>query len=243
MRNDLLAILFSGLCAIPSGCSAETPEPAPSERTPPSLPVPPEPGSASGAELPASSEDSLRVVFLGDSLTAGYGLAEDEAYPALLEAQLREAGHAVEVVNAGRSGDTSAGGLARIDWLLRQQPDLVVVALGGNDGLRGLPVDALESNLRGILERVQAAGSRALLVGMRMAPNYGPEYTSAFDGLYPKLAAELGVPLVPFLLEGVGGEEELNQADGIHPTAAGQALLARNVWPALSAEVAELQAP
>jgi len=175
---------------------------------------------------------AAKVVFLGDSLTAGLGLAEDQAYPALIERELRDEGKPVQVINAGVSGDTTAGGLSRLGWLLGQHPDVVVVALGANDGLRGLPLSEIETNLREIVRRSKAAGARVLLAGMRMPPNYGP-YADDFAALYPRLAKELDVPLVPFLLAGVGGVRRLNQADGIHPTAEGQEILAKNVRPYL----------
>ena len=173
------------------------------------------------------------VVFLGDSLTAGLGLDEGQAYPALLDRQLREEGRPARVINAGVSGDTTAGGLSRLGWLLRQHPDLVVVGLGANDGLRGLPLDATERNLRAIVRRCRAAGARVLLLGMQIPPNYGPDYTGGFRAMYPRIAGDLDVPLVPFLLAGVGGVRDLNQADGIHPTAAGQEKVADNVTPYL----------
>jgi acyl-CoA thioesterase-1 len=190
-------------------------------------------GSAAGA-----AEERPLVVFLGDSLTAGFGLGEEQAYPALAGAALAAEGRPVRVVNAGVSGDTSAGGLARLDWVLRLAPDAVVVELGPNDGLRGLALDATEANLREIVERSRAAGARVLLAGMLIPPNYGPDYAGRFAAIYPRLAAELDVPLVPFLLEGVGGEPDLNLADGIHPNAAGHRRLAENVLPHLRPLVA-----
>jgi acyl-CoA thioesterase-1 len=173
------------------------------------------------------------VVFLGDSLTAGLGLEESQAYPVLVKANLEKTGHPVRVVNAGVSGDTTAGGLARLDWLLSQKPDVIVVGLGGNDGLRGLPLEAVEKNLREIVRRSKESGARVLLLGMQIPPNYGPEYTHGFAAMYPRVAKELDVPLVPFLLEGVGGIARLNQADGIHPTAEGQVKVAATVTPYL----------
>jgi acyl-CoA thioesterase-1 len=171
------------------------------------------------------------VAFLGDSITAGYGLAPEEAYPALvgqaLAADPATAGW--KTVNAGVSGDTSAGGLRRIAWVLRGKPDLVVVALGGNDGLRGLPVDDLRKNLRGIIAACRKAGVRVALIGMRMPANLGPVYRGAFARVYPELAAAEDVPLLPFLLDGVAMQADLNLADGIHPNPAGQAVIAGKV--------------
>lgn len=173
----------------------------------------------------------VRIVFLGDSLTAGHGLGEDEAFPALVGQRLEREGLAVRVVNAGVSGDTTAGGLRRLDWLLHQRPDVVVVGLGGNDGLRGLAPEDTEKNLRLIVERAQDSGARVLLLGMLLPPNYGPRYTSDFAAIYPDVAEDLDVPLVPFLLEGVGGRPELNQGDGIHPNAEGQRKVAETLYP------------
>jgi acyl-CoA thioesterase I len=215
--------------------------PAPSAYAPPASPElsPPADRAAPPAEAPnapappAAQARSPLVVFLGDSLTAGLGLAADQAYPSLLERELRDDGLAVRVINAGVSGDTTAGGLRRLRWLLAQRPAVVVVGLGGNDGLRGQPVAEIERNLRAILTQAQQAGAAVLLLGMQIPPNYGPDYANAFAAVYPRLARELRVPLVPFLLAGVGGIADLNQADGIHPTADGQAKVAANVKPYL----------
>ncbi|HWM94416.1 MAG TPA: arylesterase [Thermoanaerobaculia bacterium] len=190
----------------------------------------PAPAAVSKPSAPADESEPL-VVFLGDSLTAGYGLEAEQAYPDLVEERLEEKGIAVRTLNAGVSGDTTAGGLARLDWLLSQEPDVVVVGLGGNDGLRGLPVEQADRNLREIVRRAKAAGARVLLLGMQIPPNYGPEYTKAFSGMYPRIAKEMDIPLVPFALEGVGGVAELNQEDGIHPTAEGQEIVADLVAP------------
>ena len=188
----------------------------------------------------AEASSLLTLVFLGDSLTAGYGLTEEEAFPALLGEKLDEAGLSMRVVNAGESGATSAGGLARLDWLLRQEPALIVVGLGGNDGLRGLDLPAMEANLRAIVERSREGGARVLLLGMMIPPNMGPEYSEGFQEVYPRVAEELEVPFVPFLLEGVAGDPAFNLPDGIHPNAEGQRLLAENVWPYLEPLVREL---
>jgi acyl-CoA thioesterase-1 len=173
------------------------------------------------------------IVALGDSLTAGLGVASDEAYPALLELRARKAGFDYRVVNAGVSGDTSAGGLRRLDWVLRSRPDVVIVALGSNDGLRGLPVAALRDNLTTIVTRLRAAGARVLLVGMRVPPNYGAAYAGDFAEVFGSVALRTSVAFLPFLLEGVAGDPTLNQPDGIHPNAAGQRIVADRVWTAL----------
>lgn len=185
------------------------------------------------APVAAPVSNGPLVIFLGDSLTAGYGLPENQAYPALLERRLVAKGAPVRILNAGVSGDTTAGGLARLDWLLKQKPDVLVVGLGGNDGLRGLDLGQSEKNLREIVRRGKAAGAEVLLLGMMIPPNYGRDYTERFRTMYPKIADEFDVPLVPFLLEGVGGIADLNQADGIHPTAKGQKIVADNVEPYL----------
>jgi acyl-CoA thioesterase-1 len=191
----------------------------------------------------ASTDDRPLVVFLGDSLTAGLGVNEDQAYPAVVGERLAAAGHPVRVLNAGVSGDTSAGGLRRLRWVLAQQPDVMVVALGSNDGLRGLPLEVTEANLRQIVSGAREAGSRVLLVGMMVPPNYGPDYAPKFAAIFPRIAEDLEVPLVPFLLDGVGGRPELNQGDGIHPTVEGHRIMARTVFPELDAVVAKLGSP
>jgi len=173
------------------------------------------------------------VVALGDSLTAGLGVAADEAFPARLQARLRAEGYDYRVVNAGVSGDTTAGGLRRVDWALRAHPDVVIVALGANDGLRGQSPQAIRANLEEIVERLQASGARVLLVGMRLPPNYGAEYTKEFEAVFPAVARRAKIALMPFLLDGVAADPRLNQADGIHPTAAGQQMIADRLWPYL----------
>jgi acyl-CoA thioesterase-1 len=203
-------------------------------------------GGETGRERAAggrSAEARPLVVFLGDSLTAGYGLAADEAYPALVERLLAARGLPIAVLNAGVSGDTTAGGLARLDWLLEGRPDLVVVALGGNDGLRALSPATSEENLRRTIERIRAAGARPVLVGMRVPPNYGPDYVREFEAIFPRLAEEYDLPFVPFLLAGVAAEPELNLPDGIHPNVEGQRIVARTIADALAPLVAEIDAP
>jgi len=173
------------------------------------------------------------IVALGDSLTAGLGVAADEAYPARLEARLAREGYAYRVVNAGVSGDTTAGGLRRVDWVLRAKPEIVIVALGANDGLRAQSPQAMRENLAAIVRRLQAAGARVLLAGMRLPPNYGAEYTKEFQAVFPEVARSTGVTFMPFLLDGVAADPRLNQPDGIHPTAAGQQVIADRLWPYL----------
>ena len=173
------------------------------------------------------------IVVLGDSLTAGYGVAAHEAYPALLEAILRRQGYRHRVVNAGVSGDTTAGGLRRVDWALRARPEVAIVALGANDGLRGLSLAAMRENLERIVRRLREGGARVLLAGMRVPPNYGPDYAREFAATFPAVARRTGAPLMPFLLDGVAARPALNQGDGIHPNAAGHQVMAERLWPYL----------
>lgn len=175
------------------------------------------------------------VVFLGTSLTAGYGLEPEEAYPALLQKKIDSAGFNYRVVNAGVSGETSAGARRRIDWLLREPVSVLVVETGANDGLRGLPPDSLRANIQAILDRAKELrpAARLVLVGMRIPPNYGQVYSRQFEAIYPALARANDAELVPFLLQGVGGMAALNQPDGVHPTAEGQRRMAETVWRVL----------
>jgi acyl-CoA thioesterase I len=173
------------------------------------------------------------IVALGDSLTAGLGVAPDETYPARLEQRLRREGYSYRVINAGVSGDTTAGGLRRVDWVLRSEPEIVIVALGANDGLRGQSPQAMRANLETIVARLQTARARVLLAGMRLPPNYGSEYTTQFEAVFAAVARSAKVALVPFLLDGVATDPRLNQPDGIHPTAAGYEVIADRLWPYL----------
>ncbi|MGD9539177.1 MAG: arylesterase [Alphaproteobacteria bacterium] len=178
------------------------------------------------------------IVAFGDSLAAGYGLPAEDAFPVRLEAYLRERGHDWRVVNAGVSGDTSAGGLARLDWALADEPDLVILELGSNDGLRGLSAEAMEENLDRILARLDAAGIKVLLAGMRAPPNLGPDYAEGFEAVYPRLAEKYGVPFYPFFLDGVAAVPALNQPDGIHPNEAGVAEIVRRIGPLVERVIA-----
>jgi acyl-CoA thioesterase-1 len=188
--------------------------------------------AASAASAAPATSAAPAIVFLGTSLTAGYGLSEDQAYPALIQQKLDSAGHPFRVVNAGVRGETSAGGRRRLDWLLRQPVAALVLELGANDGLRGQDIDSMRANLRAIIERTRAAHPDAaiLIAGMESPPNMGDAYTTQFRAVFPDLARETGAVLIPFLLEGVAGERELNQTDGIHPTAEGQRIVAATVW-------------
>jgi acyl-CoA thioesterase-1 len=207
----------------------------------PASPAPPVPGSGSApASSPVSTGDALSstspvVLFLGTSLTAGQGLDPEEAYPALIQKKIDDARLGYRVINAGVGGDTSADALGRLDWLLRQRVDVLVVETGANDALRGQDPAATRRNIRAILDKARAhsPAPRLVLVGMEAPRNLGPDYVRRFHAIYPELARETGAVLVPFLLEGVGGIESLNQADGIHPTAVGQQKLAETVWRTL----------
>ncbi|MGZ5023042.1 MAG: arylesterase [Chthoniobacterales bacterium] len=175
---------------------------------------------------------SKTIVFLGDSLTAGYGVKPNESFPALIGEKIRAAKLPYEVENAGLSGDTTAGGLRRIDWFLQRKVDVLVIELGGNDGLRGLPVAALKSNIQAIIDKVRAKNPEVKIViaGMKIPPNLGAEYAHDFAATFPEIAEKNNAALIPFLLEGVGGMREFNQADSIHPTAEGHRTIAETVW-------------
>jgi acyl-CoA thioesterase I len=192
------------------------------------------PASAAKTDLPASTEPRV-VVCLGDSLTAGYGLDQAQAYPALLQKSIDSLGWRFKVVNAGLSGETTAGGLRRLDWVLKRRIDVLILALGGNDALRGIPLETTRQNLDQILERTRAKNPEIQLIvaGMLIPPNWGREYFNGFRALFPQLAKKHQAGLVPFLLEGVGGKPELNFPDGIHPTAEGHRIVAANVWKVL----------
>jgi len=187
-----------------------------------------------------TSESRKRLLVLGDSLAAGYGLAAEEAFPAQLEKALRQAGHDVTVINAGVSGDTTAGGLSRLDWALADKPHLVLVELGGNDALRGLPPEETRANLDAILEHLGKAGVKILLAGMQAPRNLGEQYTTAFNRVYPQLAKQHRVTLYPFFLDGVALEPALNQADGIHPNARGVAVIVARILPVVEAALRAL---
>ena len=175
------------------------------------------------------------ILFLGDSITAGHGLDLSQAYPALIQEKINARGWRFQTVNAGQSGDTSAGGLSRLDWLLKNRVEILILELGANDGLRGLPVETTGKNLQRIIDRTREKYPQAkvIIAGMKVPPNMGRAYGDRFEAMFADLAKQNGAPLIPFVLEGVGGERELNLADGIHPNAKGQEIVAANVWKVL----------
>jgi acyl-CoA thioesterase I len=182
------------------------------------------------------SPGSKTILFFGDSLTAGYGLSVEEAFPALVEKKLIKGGKPAKVVNAGLSGETSAGGLSRIDWILRQPVDIFVLELGANDGLRGLPIDQTEKNLQAIINKVKSKypKTKIVIAGMMVPPNMGPDYTAKFRKVFPDIAKKNNATLIPFLLENVAGNDKLNQADGIHPNVEGHKIVADNVYKVIN---------
>lgn len=220
------AILLA-LVGLPA-CSGERGDPP---ALPGEAPAPEAVGEAlEKLEIPA---DAPLVLVLGDSLAAGLHLSLDQAFPAVLQRSLFERGTAFRLVNAGVSGDTTAGGLARVEWVLKSRPDVVVVELGANDGLRGQPPEALEQNLRGVIEACQTGGAKVLLLGLRMPPSLGPGYVRDFEAVYPRVAEALDVAFVPYFMEGVAGVPDMNLSDGMHPTPQGHRRLAENVAPEL----------
>jgi acyl-CoA thioesterase-1 len=219
----LLALVFTA-CNV-----QESPSSSP-QSTSPATPSP----------SPAASKDAARlIVAFGDSLTAGFGLPDPstQSYPALLQKRLDERGYAYRVVNAGVSGDTSAGGARRIDWALKGDVEILILELGGNDALRGQPPSSVKQNLRTIIEAARQRGVKVILTGMEALPNLGPEYTSEFRSVFSDLAAEYKLPFLRFFLDGVGGVSELNQPDGIHPNTRGTELVLENVWRVLEPQL------
>jgi len=182
---------------------------------------------------PLQSQTEGVIVAFGDSLTAGLGVAADKAYPAQLAKKLNTNGYPYKVVNAGVSGETTAGGLRRIHWILKSQPDIVILALGANDGLRGLSLLEMEKNLSKIIQALQKEKIRIVLAGMKIPPNYGRRYTNGFEAIYSKLAERFDLTLIPFLLDGVAAIPTLNQADGIHPNARGYGIIVDRIWPTI----------
>jgi acyl-CoA thioesterase-1 len=186
-----------------------------------------------------SKSESKTILFFGNSITAGYGVDPSEAFPALIQNKIDSLKLNYKVINAGVSGETSSGGNGRVSWILRQPVDIFVLELGGNDGLRGIPLSETKKNLQSIIDKVKTKYPQAkiILAGMQIPPNMGESYTTAFKNIYPDLAAKNNTALIPFILQGVGGEAKLNQPDRIHPTPEGHKILAENVWPVLKSEL------
>ena len=183
----------------------------------------------------AATPQPRNILILGDSITAGYGLEPAQAYPAVIQAKIEAKRWQFNTINAGQSGDTSAGGLNRLNWLLKNRVDVLILELGGNDGLRGLPADTTQNNLQAIIDRTKAKypAAKIILAGMQVPPNMGVDYAKQFNAIFPALAKKNQTALIPFVLEGVGGVRELNLPDGIHPTAKGHEIVAANVWKVL----------
>jgi acyl-CoA thioesterase I len=177
------------------------------------------------------------ILFFGDSLTAGYGLTIEQAFPAVIEEELKLKGKNVKVINSGLSGETTAGGLTRIDWVLRQPIDVFVLELGANDGLRGVPLEETRKNLQAIIDKVKAKNPKVkiVLAGMMVPPNMGKPYSDGFQKIFPDVSKKNNATLIPFLLDGVAGDEKLNQADGIHPTVEGHKIVAKTVMKSIQA--------
>lgn len=205
-----------------------------SPKSPAATPVTPATSAASNAQAPPSSTEK-NILFFGNSLTAGYGVSPVEAFPALIGKKIDSLHLPYHIVNAGLSGETSAGGKSRIRWVLRQPVSVFVLELGANDGLRGIPLAGTTANLQAIIDSVKThyPAAKIVLAGMQIPPNMGVDYSTAFRNIFPKLAKANHAALIPFLLQNVGGIPQLNQADGIHPTAAGHKIVAENVWQVL----------
>lgn len=224
-----LVLAIPSLALLLAACDPAVPDPHP-ERAPPEPSVP----------EPAAADPRPTVVFLGNSLTAGLGVDPQEAFPARVQVKIDDAGLAFRVINAGVSGETTAGGVGRIDWVLDQSPRVLVLALGANDALRGAPPETVRANLQEIIDRTRSRvpGATIVIAGMLAPPNLGPTYTREFQSVFPALATVNGLPLIPFLLEGVAADRSLNQADGIHPTAEGHEVIAATVWDVLAGVLA-----
>ncbi|MEE8433415.1 MAG: arylesterase [bacterium] len=235
-----VALLLACLWLLPGLYACERKAPpdesgarAPAAEAPREVPPPPPNAFDRGPQVDPSKRDTPVILVLGDSLAAGAGITLEQSFPSVLQNRLREAGYPHRVVNAGVSGDTTAGGLARLDWVFRQRIDWMIVELGGNDGLRGQTVASIKANLSAIIEKTKARGIPVMLAGMQMPENYGPDYTRRFREAFSELAKKHQIALIPFLLKGVAMRPALNQPDGIHPTAEGARIVAGNVWEVL----------
>ena len=201
----------------------------------------PLPQAAESSDLTSPRQQT--IVCFGDSLTAGYGLAPEQAYPAVLQQKIDDQGWPFHVVNAGLSGDTTSGGLRRINWILRQQVDVLLIELGANDGFRGIEPSQIKKNLQGIIDQTKKKYPHVtvIIAGMQMSPNLGPDYTTQFRAVFPDIAEANEAALIPFFLEGVAGKPKLNLPDGIHPTAEGHLIVAENVWTVLEPVLQSLE--
>lgn len=242
---SVLVLLCLGMwgCEAQENTSTVIPEPM-NNRPEMVLSQPQVPSAVNSAESFLRKNESMpKIVAFGDSLTAGFGVAPDESYPAKLAKRMEESGFHYEVINAGVSGETSAGGVRRVEWILKSQPTVVILELGVNDGLRGLPLQQTYANLHDIIKRLKAEGVTVILAGMRIPVNYGEEYTGKFFEMYKRLAQEFALPLIPFFLDGVAAQPGLNQPDGVHPTAEGYTIVAQNVWATLEPILKKLSGP
>ena len=234
MKLKFLLYLALGLVVLISACSTENSQN--SETKTPNTPNLADSSTVVGdvSEAPAdqTENEAIRILYLGDSITAGFGLGEEQAFPNIVQQKAQQAGYHTITINAGVSGGTSTGGLNRIDWLLKNRVDILILELGGNDGLRGVDLNLTQANLSSIIEKTKQAWPSVTVVvaGMMVPPNLGHEYTAAFRDMFPAIAAQHDAELIPFVLEGVGGIRELNQPDGIHPTARGHEIVAETVW-------------
>lgn len=233
-----LLLLCSVLCL--TGCETDVSQ---EEAAPSDAAAPATTDSATAASATAPADSALQVLILGNSITAGYGVEDEEAFPARLQQRVDSLGWDVNIRGAGVSGETTAGGLRRISWLLRRPVDVLVIELGGNDGLRGVNPESSQENLQAIIDSTRARypESRIILGGMQIPPNMGEQYTRAFRQIYPTLAERNEIELIPFVLEGVGGVDSLNLDDGIHPNPAGHRIVAQNVWTVLRPVLEELR--
>jgi len=233
MRGTSFLWTFVAVCAWLAACEPASEPDASSRGDVPRAQAPLEAVRDASDARDEGGRERPRIVAFGNSLTAGLGVPSTEAYPAQLQRRLDQSGYRYLVINAGVSGDTTAGALRRVEWVLRSRPRLVIVELGANDGLRGIDVKETRTNLERIIERLQAAGVTVVLAGMKLPPNYGADYTGRFAAIYPELARKYHLVLMPFFLEGVGAQTSLNQADGVHPTAGGYRVIVDHLMPIL----------
>lgn len=231
------SLLYPTLCLVVllSSCSSDKSQETTEDLAASNTASPPESGQKEAKLGTTASDSAVRVLFLGDSITAGSGVGQEEAFPYLVSEMAKNEGIEAVVVDGGVSGDTSTGGLNRLDWLLKNRVDVLVLELGGNDGLRGVELTLTQENLSNIIRKTKQTwpGVEIVVAGMQVPPNIGHEYTAQFKAMFPKLAKEHNAVLIPFILEGVGGVKELNQPDGIHPTPKGHQIIAETVWKTL----------